>query len=135
MFYHVLLITNMFRSLLLSPSSGWLCKGTKNTTNCQTISVEALSVIIESQTLTRGLTTPLWYTSLRNKQDVHYIQYTCVSLFSKTRFYLFLVIYKLTFCDHKESLRLYYNTECFHLYSSAVCCVLSTLVKPPWWWW
>jgi len=33
------------------------------------------------------------------------------------RFYLFLIIYKLTCCDHMESFRLYCNAECFRLYS------------------
>ena len=42
MFYHTLLISNMFRSLLSSSSSssGQICNSTKNTTNCQTITME-----------------------------------------------------------------------------------------------
>jgi len=39
----------VFRSLLQSSSSGWLYRGNKNTTNCQTVTVEPLSVIIESR--------------------------------------------------------------------------------------
>jgi len=37
MFYHILIVTNMFRWLLRSPSSGWHYNGT-NTKNCQTLS-------------------------------------------------------------------------------------------------
>jgi len=42
MFYRIRLITNMIRSLLRS-SSGWLCKGTKNTVNCQIVQGESLA--------------------------------------------------------------------------------------------
>jgi hypothetical protein len=43
-FYHILLITKMFRSLLRS-SSGQLYKSAKNTINCQTAQVTPPSVI------------------------------------------------------------------------------------------
>ena len=43
--YHILLITNMFRSLL-RPLSGQLYRSIKNTTDCQTVSVAPLSVIM-----------------------------------------------------------------------------------------
>ena len=44
MLYHIILITKMFRSLLRS-SSVYLYKSTKNTTNCQIMSVEQLNFI------------------------------------------------------------------------------------------
>jgi len=46
-FHHVLLITNMFLSLLRS-SSGLVYKSTKNTINCQIIQVGPLSFIMNS---------------------------------------------------------------------------------------
>jgi hypothetical protein len=45
-FYHILLITNLFRSLLRS-SSGSVYNSTKNTTNYQIVQVEQLSFIID----------------------------------------------------------------------------------------
>jgi len=45
MFYHILLITSMFRSLLQS-SSGYLYESTKNTINYQIVQLEPFNVII-----------------------------------------------------------------------------------------
>jgi hypothetical protein len=47
MFYQVLLITNMFRSLL-GPSQEQLCNSATNTTNCQIIYVEPLNAILNT---------------------------------------------------------------------------------------
>jgi len=47
MFYHVLLITNMFRSFL-RPSSEQHCNSTKNTTNYRIIYVETFNVTLNT---------------------------------------------------------------------------------------
>jgi hypothetical protein len=51
--YHILLITNIFQSLLRS-STEQLHNSTNYTTNCQTVSVEPLNITIDASNSTHG---------------------------------------------------------------------------------
>jgi hypothetical protein len=130
-FYDVLLITDMFRSPLRSSSSGWFFKGTKNTTTCQTVKVEPLSIIIVSDSA-YGHQTSAYILLKRNSSFWKHSRDRCIAVCSWCTLCLLRrgVYHKGD--PHCESLRLYYNDEWFRLHSWQF--VLSYyLVKPPWW--
>jgi hypothetical protein len=149
-FYHILLITNMFQSHF-----AFIIRLDFKLPNCVSGNTQrykrCLQLSIWSQNVSLYVIKNRWSLVVRNKlnwvyfcaQLIHnstewkvYISPSFNStyrfyLFLTTKFFLFLIIGKLNFCDNMRVWDGYYNVERFHLYNLAVCCFISTLVSYP----